>query len=88
MSWELDYISITPCPCGKGTLEQKHYSDDWNRFRDDDIEICCENCKLNFKVVTNIGKERKPKHGVPVTNFIVPINDETLENAQIIIFER
>lgn len=34
MSWKEMSTSQTVCPCGKGYITQKHYGDDWNRFKD------------------------------------------------------
>ena len=34
MSWEEMSTSQAVCPCGKGYITQKHYGDDWNRFKD------------------------------------------------------
>ena len=50
MSWEEMSTSQTVCPCGKGYITQKHYGDDWNRFKDDPIVIECEECKKKYKV--------------------------------------
>ena len=50
MSWEEMSTSQTVCPCGKGYITQKHYGDDWNRFKDGPVVIECEDCKKKFKV--------------------------------------
>ena len=50
MSWEEMSTSQTVCPCGKGYITQKHYGDDWNRFKDGPIVIECEECKKKYKV--------------------------------------
>lgn len=50
MSWEEMSRSQTACPCGKGYITQKHYGDDWNRFKDGPVVIECENCKKKYKV--------------------------------------
>ena len=51
MSWELDYTLKTRCPCGKGYLEQKQFSDDWNRIRVDPIIINCDSCKKQYRII-------------------------------------
>lgn len=50
MSWEEMSTSQTVCPCGKGYITQKHYGDDWNRFKDGTVVIECEDCKKKYKV--------------------------------------
>ena len=50
MSWEEMSTSQTVCPCGKGYITQKHYGDDWNRFKDGSVVIECEDCKKKYKV--------------------------------------
>lgn len=42
MSWEEEETSQTVCPCGNGRITQKHYSDDWGRFKDGPVVIECE----------------------------------------------
>ena len=50
MSWEEEETSQTVCPCGNGRITQKHYSDDWGRFKDDHVVIECEDCNKKYKV--------------------------------------
>lgn len=50
MSWEEMSTSKIVCPCGKGYITQKHFSDDWNRFEDGPVIIECEDCNKKYKV--------------------------------------
>ena len=50
MSWEEMRTSKIVCPCGKGYIIQKHYGDDWNRFKDGPVVIECEDCNKKYKV--------------------------------------
>lgn len=53
MSWEKISESQIKCPCGKGRIYQKHYMDDWNRYRDSEAIIDCHECSKKYKVETN-----------------------------------
>lgn len=89
MSWELDFTLKTRCPCGKGYLEQKQFSDDWNRIRVDPIIINCNSCKKQYCIIEKSFPERKPKRGFTEEYYICKIDDpEPLVNGQIIILER
>lgn len=50
MSWEEMCTSTTPCPCGKGTISQAHYADDWNRYKDGEVIINCEECNKRYRI--------------------------------------
>lgn len=48
MSYELDSERTKQCPCGKGTLVQRRYSNDWNQERIQ-REICCNSCAQIYR---------------------------------------
>ena len=47
MSWELEYTSTAACPCGKGTLVEETYGDDWNRRKNIRF-ISCQTCNQKY----------------------------------------
>lgn len=61
MSYEIDYVKKIKCPCGKGTIEFKKMSNDWNQTKES-IFILCSDCKDIYEVVTE-SVCNKPKHG-------------------------
>lgn len=50
MSGEEMYMYSTACPCGKGKIIQTSYEDDWNRFKDDPVNIGRKECSQKYKV--------------------------------------
>lgn len=42
MSWEEMSRKRIKCPCGRGTISQASYMDDWNRWEDGPIEVECD----------------------------------------------
>lgn len=52
MSWELDYNHKEKCPCGKGYIITKGYSDDWGT--DESYEYTnCKECYEKRKAYIN-----------------------------------
>lgn len=49
MSYELDSTRKMKCPCGKGYIVEKNYSDDWGRFKND-FSIICNDCKEKYHI--------------------------------------
>ena len=50
MSWEEMSRKRIKCPCGRGTISQASYMDDWNRWEDGPIEVECDFCRANYDV--------------------------------------
>lgn len=50
MSWEEMSRKRIKCPCGRGTISQASYMDDWNRWEDGPIEVECDFCRENYDV--------------------------------------
>lgn len=50
MSWELDDIRSCKCPCEKGLIKQKTFSDDWNRHDESIPVIECSVCKAKYHI--------------------------------------
>lgn len=77
MSYELDCAHESRCPCGKGLIIEKVFSNDWFQFKEE-LEIDCDDCKLHFHL------ERKyvlhGDHTVDI-KYLVP-NGKTLEDSE------
>jgi hypothetical protein len=52
MSWEKDYDSQYPCPCGNSTYTKESYSDDWGR-NDESWSMNCQICSQGYTLYTN-----------------------------------
>lgn len=61
-----------PCPCGKGTISQSHYGDDWNRFEDGPALIECEECKRKYKIESEYYRSYHPGHGDSTIYYLTP----------------
>lgn len=72
MSWEEMSMSKTVCPCGKGRIIQKHYGDDWNRFKDGPVIIECEDCEKKYRVEEVFHSARLASDGSWTEYFLVP----------------
>ena len=59
MSYELDYQEDVNCPCGKGKIIRRTFSNDWNRSYDE-ISIACDDCRSKYHIET-ISSPRKYK---------------------------
>ena len=70
MSLEEMYTSMTPCPCGKGTISQAHFADDWNRYTDDPVIINCDECKKRYVVEEVKHYSQDGEYGA--TYYLVP----------------
>lgn len=73
MSWEEMSVTRIPCPCGKGTISQAHYSDDWNRFENGQVVIECEECRKKYKVEGEHHQSYHPGHGDWTIYYLTPI---------------
>lgn len=60
MSYEIDAINETKCPCGKGKIKLIFKSNDWNKTKEDVI-IDCEECIKNYDIISKHFNP-KPKH--------------------------
>ncbi len=74
MSWEEMSTKTVPCPCGKGTISQTEYGDDWNRYEYGPVEIHCPECKQKYKVESVYHPETHPGHGSWSSYFLTPID--------------
>ena len=50
MSWEEDGVYEEACPCGKGKIITRYYSDDWNRTESIN-EIVCDYCREHYTFI-------------------------------------
>lgn len=73
MSWEETGITKVTCPCGKGIISQKHYGDDWNRFKDGEVVIECEDCKKRYRIESEYHESYHPGHGDWTIYYLTPI---------------
>lgn len=74
MSWEELHTERMACPCGKGIITQKHYGDDWNRFREGPVIIECEECNNNYLIEEEYHQGRLPSDGYWTDYYITPKN--------------
>lgn len=73
MSWELDLVEETKCPCGDGAIVKKHYSDDWNRY-EENVFLRCEHCERLYHIESLLHY-----HGFDCTyDYYLVKNGETL----------
>ena len=72
MSWEEMSAKTVPCPCGKGTILQTEYGDDWNRYEYAPVEIHCPECKQKYKVESVYHPETHPGHGSWSSYYLTP----------------
>ena len=72
MSWEEIGVSQACCPCGQGKITQKHYIDDWNRSKDGQLAIECEDCARKYGVETIHHHSRLSTDGGWDEFFLVP----------------
>lgn len=73
MSWEEMSTTRIPCPCGKGTISQAHYGDDWNRFKNGQVLIECEECRKKYKVESEYHQSYHPGHGSWTKYYLTPV---------------
>lgn len=73
MSWEEMSTTKIPCPCGKGTISQAHYSDDWNRFEDGQVLIECEECRKKYDIESEYYQSYRPGHGSWTRYYLTPV---------------
>lgn len=83
MSWELIRRQVAACPCGKGSLIQNVYEDDWNQIDLGSVEIECLECKKIYKTFTESYPERKPHYGQTERSFLLPINYPNYTGTQV-----
>jgi hypothetical protein len=50
MSWEVTNKKSIKCLCGKGSIVQETIGDDWNRHKDKEPIIECEECSQKYKI--------------------------------------
>ena len=65
MSWEEISRKRIKCPCGRGTISQASYMDDWNRWEDGPVEIECNFCRANYEVECE-------HHGMRTLYYLTP----------------
>ncbi len=70
MSWEKSSEKTVSCPCGKGTITQEIYSDDWNRFSDKTPKIQCVECSEKYTINSEYHCP-KPYHNYTV-HYCIP----------------
>lgn len=73
MSWEEMSTTRISCPCGKGTISQAHYADDWNRFKAGLVLIECEECRKKYKVEEEHHQSYNPGHGGWTICYLTPV---------------
>ena len=74
MSWAEMGVTRISCPCGKGTISQSHYGDDWNRFKDGPVLIECEECKRKYRVESECNCSYHPGHGDSMAYYLTPLD--------------
>ena len=71
MSYELDYQEDASCPCGKGKIIRKVFSNDWNRSYDE-VSIACDDCRSKYHI-ESISSPRRYKGRDTV--YMVPLGE-------------
>lgn len=78
MSYEYDFSNSTKCPCGKGTLIVKQYSNDWNQIRYETV-IKCDLCKKKYDIEEGTHVSSKGERD----DIFYLVNRETGEKTEI-----
>lgn len=82
MSYELDSIRKMKCPCEKGYIVEKNYSDDWGRFKND-FSIICNDCEEKYHIEN--WSYTKPDGEYVSTPYLVP-NGQSINYSEYVSY--
>ena len=74
MSWEEMLTRSAPCPCGKGTITQTEFGDDWNRSEYGPVEIHCPECEKKYRVDCAFHYDPRAWKGSTTSYYLLPID--------------
>lgn len=83
MSYELDYEKSYICPCGKGVIVEKSFSNEWNRIKEE-INLICADCKIKYHLEYIRSIHGDHEDSIPV---LVPNGESVYQNTRYESFQ-